>query len=248
MATITIMSMAILTTDGASETDSLYRLMAWLGPSYPVGAYSYSHGLEAAVEDGLVRDASDLAAYVGDVLAYGGGWIDCVLLAHAHDAVSAGDDARLIAVAELASVFRASHETALECHQQGDAFARVTRAAWAGETAQRLYDVLAAALPGGGLAYPIAVAVAAASDGVAQAVTLTAFAHAVAANLVSAGVRLVPLGQTDGQRALAALAPVAAAVAARARRTALDDLGASSPMLEFCSIRHETQYTRLFRS
>ena len=100
----------------------------------------------------------------------------------------------------------------------------------------------------GPLAYPIAVGVAAAGHGIAVEPALAAFLQAVAANLVSAGVRLIPLGQTDGQRVLAALEPVIAATAARALACPLDEAGSAAFRADLASMRHETQYTRLFRS
>ena len=77
---------------------------------------------------------------------------------------------------------------------------------------------------------------------------LNAYLHAVTANLISAGVRLIPLGQTEGQRVLAALEPVAAATAQRALATSLDDVGGAAFRADIASMQHETQYTRLFRT
>ena len=98
------------------------------------------------------------------------------------------------------------------------------------------------------VAYPVAVGVAAAGHGIAARSALNAYLHAVIANFVSAGVRLIPLGQTDGQRLLAALEPIVAATAARALTTKLDDVGSAAFRADIASMRHETQYTRLFRS
>ena len=98
------------------------------------------------------------------------------------------------------------------------------------------------------MAYPVAVAITAAGHGVPLAPALHGFLHAGAANLISAGVRLIPLGQTDGQRVLAALEPVLAATAEQAMATTLDDIGSAAFRADLASMRHETQYTRLFRS
>lgn len=221
---------------------ALYQLLAWNSASYPTGAFSYSHGLEWAVESGAVREVTGLVDYVDAVLARGGGWVDAVLFAHAHR--SAHDAAALDAIAELASAFRGSSETALESRQQGAAFLQVTRRAWP----QPLMDAYAERNPGRPLAHCVAVALASAAHGLALAQALHAYLHATAANLVSAGLRLVPLGQTDGQIAIASLAPRVAAVARRALTTSLDELGTAAPGVELCSLHHETQYTRLFRS
>jgi urease accessory protein len=228
MATIT----TIMTT--TTSIEALYRLLAWTSPAYPTGAFSYSHGIEFAVEDGLVRDRASLAAWIGHILRHGAGWVDAVLFARAYEA----NDATLREIAELAMAWRGTAETALESTQQGTAFLTITRNAWP--------DARLDALGDGPVALPIAYAVTARS--VPRDAALTAFLHGVAANLVSAGVRLVPLGQTDGQRAIADLAPVVAEVAARAAECPLARLGSAAPMVDWTSMRHETQYTRLFRS
>jgi len=225
------------------EAGALYRLMAWLSPSYPVGAFSYSGGIEWAVEAGDITDAETLKRWLLVVLADGGGFCDAVFFVHAHRAVEAGDAAALRAVAELAAAFAPSKERHLETTAQGRAFIAATRAAWPCAA----LDALAAAWDGP-VAYPVAVGVAAAGHGIALGSALNAYLHAVAANFVSAGVRLIPLGQTDGQRLLAALEPVVAATATRAAATRLEDVGGAAFRADIASMRHETQYTRLFRS
>ena len=134
-------------------------------------------------------------------------------------------------------------ERQLETTAQGRAFIDTTLAAWPCAALETLRCRLAKPV-----AYPVAVAVAAAGHGIAVAPALHAYLHAVTANLMSAGVRLVPLGQTDGQRVVAALAPVIADTATRALATPLDDVGAAVFRADIASMRHETQYTRLFRS
>jgi urease accessory protein len=222
---------------------SLYRLTAWLSPAFPVGAFSYSSGIEWAVEAGDIKDADSLKAWLGVMLAEGGGLSDAVLFAHAHRATRAADDKGLHAIAELAAVFAPSKERHLETTAQGNAFVEAARAAWPCAAIDRLkknWD--------GPVAYPVAVAVAAAGHGIALEPALAAYLQAIAANWVSAGVRLIPLGQSDGQRVLAALEPAVAATAQRALRVKLDDIGSSAFRADLASARHETQYTRLFRS
>jgi urease accessory protein len=221
----------------------LYRLMTWLSPAYPVGAYSYSSGIEWAVEAGDIKDAETLKAWLAVMLADGGGFCDAVLFAHAHRAVAGEDDGALSAVAELASAFAPSKERHLETTAQGAAFVETTRAAWPCAALDKLKQVW-----DGLVAYPVAVAVAAGGHAIALEPSLAAYVQALAANWVSAGVRLIPLGQTDGQRVLAALEPVIAATAARALATSLDDIGSAAFRADLASARHETQYTRLFRS
>jgi urease accessory protein len=222
---------------------ALYRLQAWLSPSYPVGAFSFSSGLEWAVEAGDVTNAASLERWIAAILADGGGFCDAVFFVHAYRAIEAGDDNALAAVAELAAAFAPSKERHLETTAQGSAFLAATRAAWPCAALNRLV----AAWPGA-CAYPVAVGSATAGHAIPLAPALAAYLHALAANLISAGVRLIPLGQTDGQRVLAALEPVIAAVAACALATPLDEVGSAAFRADLASLRHETQYTRLFRS
>jgi urease accessory protein len=228
-----------MTENGAA----LYRLMAWLSPAYPVGAFSYSSGIEWAVESGDVKDAATLQSWLCMMIAEGGGFCDAVFFAHAHRAITENHDSTLRDVAELAAAFAPSKERHLETTAQGAAFIQATRAAWPCSALDRL-----AAVWDGAVAYPVAVALAAAGHGVMLEPALSAYLHAVTANLISAGVRLIPLGQTDGQRLLAAFEPIVAATAARALATPLDEVGGAAFRADIATMRHETQYTRLFRS
>ncbi len=223
--------------------EALYRLMAWLSPSYPVGAFSYSSGIEWAVEAGDIADAVALQRWLTTVIGEGGGFCDAVFFAHAHRAAADGDDEALHAVTELAAAFAPSKERHLETTAQGNAFIEATQAAWPCAALDRLQAVWA-----GPVAYPVAVGVAAGGHGIALEPALHAYLHAVTANLISAGVRLVPLGQTDGQRVLAALEPLVLATAQRALTTSLDQVGSAAFRADLASLLHETQYTRLFRS
>jgi urease accessory protein len=232
--------------DGADvhlDIAALYRLMAWLSPSYPVGGFAYSGGIEWAVEAGDITDSDTLCSWLEVVLAEGGGFWDGVLFVHAHRAAAAQDDCALRQAAELAAALAPSKERFLETTAQGLAFAETTRVVWpcpALDRLQKIWD--------GPLAYPVAVGVSAAGHGIPAAPSLAAFLQAIAANLVSAGVRLVPLGQTDGQRILAALEPIVAGTSERALNCALDEVGTAAFRADLASMRHETQYTRLFRS
>jgi len=222
---------------------ALYRLMAWLSPAYPVGAFSYSSGIEWAVETGDIKDAESLKRWLTVVIGEGGGFCDGVFFVHAHAAIVAEHDKALHEVAELAAAFAPSKERHLETTAQGRAFFEATKAAWPCAALDRL-----AAAWDGDLAYPVAVGVAAAGHGIAVEAALHAYLHAITANLISAGVRLVPLGQTDGLRILAALESVVATTAQRALTTKLDDVSSTALRADLASLHHETQYTRLFRS
>ncbi len=228
-----------------AETDhaALYRLLTWLSPSFPVGGFSYSSGIEWAVEAGDTKDAASLQDWLAAVLTDGSGFCDSVVLVHAHRAVEAGDYSLLRDIAELAAAFVPSRERQLETSAQGRAFIEIARAAW---DCEGLDPAVAAC--DGAIVYPIAVAIASAAHAIPLAPSLQAFLHALVSNWISAGARLIPLGQTDSQRVLAALEPVVAATATRAMAATLDDLGSATFRADLASMRHETQYTRLFRS
>ncbi|HZB93503.1 MAG TPA: urease accessory UreF family protein [Stellaceae bacterium] len=232
----------IMTTRMTTES-ALYRLMTWLSPSYPLGAFSYSHGLEYAVEAGLMAGRDALFEFVATAVSAGAGRSDGALLAAAWRAAAAGDGVALDEVAELAFAWRGTAETALESRAQGAAFLATTRAAWPHPRLDAL-----ALRHRGELALPVAVGAAAAAHEVPLAPALTAYLHCFAGGLVSAGVRLIPLGQSDGQRVIAALEGVIAATAEAVLATPLDEIGTAAFVIERCSMRHETQYTRLFRS
>jgi urease accessory protein len=227
----------------AGEGAALYRLMTWLSPAFPVGAFSYSSGIEWAVEAGDVTDAATLRGWLSSMLADGSGFCDGVFLAHAHRAAARGDDGSLREVGELAAAFVPSRERHLETTSQGRAFIEIARMAWNCDGLPRLLDVC-----GGAIAYPVAVGIVSAAHGVPLAATMHGFLHAVVSNWISAGARLVPLGQTDSQRVLSALEPVVVATGKRALQAALDDAGSATFRADLAGMRHETQYTRLFRS
>jgi len=229
-----------MTDDGAA---ALYRLMTWLSPAFPVGAFSYSSGIEWAVEAGDITDAASLRGWLAAMLADGSGFCDGVFLAQTHKAASEGEDVTLREVAELAAAFVPSRERQLETSTQGRAFIDIARAAWAHDGMDQLI-----AACGRAIVYPVAVGLVSAAHEIPLAPVMHAFLHALVSNWISAGARLVPLGQTDSQRILAALEPVVVATARRALEGSIDDLGSATFRADLASLRHETQYTRLFRS
>ena len=229
--------------NSAPDNGALYRLMAWLSPAYPVGAFSYSSGIEWAVEVGEISNAETLKSWITATLGEGGGFSDAILFVHAHGAAAKGDSTALCTIAELAAAFAPSKERHLETTAQGKAFVDATRAAWPCEAMESFVANWT-----GLIAYPVAVAIACGGHGIALSQALSAYLHAVAANPISAGVRLIPLGQTDGLRVLAGLESVIAAVADRALKTPLEEIGGATLRADIASMKHETQYTRLFRS
>jgi urease accessory protein len=225
------------------EAAALYRLMTWLSPSFPVGAFSYSCGIEWAVEAGDIGDAASLRDWLASLLADGAGFCDGVFLAHAHRAASSCDDTALAGVAELAAALVPSRERQLETSAQGRAFIEIARAAWNCDGLEQMICRC-----GGAIVYPVAVGLVSAAHAIPLAPTMHAFLHALTSNWISAGARLVPLGQTDSQRVLALLEPVVVSTAKRALDASLGDLGSATFRADLASMRHETQYTRLFRS
>ncbi len=215
-------------------------LFAWLSPGFPVGAYAYSHGLEWAAEDGDVTDEASLLAWLTDTLTHGAGRNDAILLAHAHRSLH--DRAALAAVNELALALAPSQELRLETAQQGRSFLDAALAAWPHPDLAKAADGITE------IAYPIALGLAASAHGVPLAATLPAFVLAFAQNLVSAAIRSAPIGQTAGMRTITALTPLVQAIADEAETLTLDDIGSATFRADLGSFRHETQYTRLFRS
>lgn len=217
-------------------------LLAWLSPAYPVGAYAYSHGLEWAVEAKDVTDRQTLVDWITDILRHGSGRNDAILFANAwRDARGGGT--KLGELAELAIALAPSRERRLEMQQQGAAFLAATRAAWPHAD----IDCFAQAA-GENSSYCIAFAVAAAAHGLDLRPALDSFLSAFASNLVSGAVRMSVLGQTEGQMAIAELSAIAREVADAAEHSSLDDLGGSAFRSDIAAMRHETQYSRLFRS
>ncbi len=236
---MTVPGITIMTEPDRPE--ALLRLMTWLSPSFPVGAFSYSHGLEWAVESGVIKDRIQLTDWISGLLRNGGGWSDAVLFSHAFDAAGAGDVERVAEIAEVAEALAPSRERHLETMAQGAAFMKAS-AAWPDPLSDGVSNATVS------VAYPIAVAMKAAVHGVGKREALMAYLHGFAANLVSAAVRLVPLGQSDGVWAQAQLETVIIAVTDRAGQASMDDIGGTGLASDIAAMKHETQYTRLFRS
>ncbi len=221
----------------------LYRLMTWLSPAYPVGAFAYSSGIEWAVGAGDIADAAALRRWIEAMLAEGAGFSDGILFAQTHRAIADGSAARVIEIAELAAALSPTRERYLETTTLGRTFAEVTGAAWPCAALDELKTIWV-----GPLAYPVAVGAVCAGNGILLAASLHAFLTALGSNWISAGVRLIPLGHTDGQRLLHALEPSVVTTAQRALAGTLEDCASATFRADIASARHESQYTRLFRS
>jgi urease accessory protein len=222
------------------------RLQSWLSPAFPTGSYSYSHGLEWAVEAGYIKDRKSLVDWLEADLCYGSVRNEAIFFSEAWHSARDDDRGKLFEIAELAAAYRGTSEFALESSQQASACRATLGQVWP----NRLLDSLSQSLSERGIPLVLAVVlgVRLAREGIPVSLALPAFLQTYIANLVTAGVRLIPLGQTDGQLAIAALEEAVLAASAQARNATIDDLGSSAFMVDLASMAHETQYTRLFRS
>ena len=226
------------TTVTITTTSTLLRLLTWLSPAFPTGAFAYSHGLEWAIEQTTVRNVESLVEWIVDLLAFGSGWSDAVLFRHAW---GAADLAALRHLGDVGLALAPSRERYEETSAQGTAFIR----------AISVWDVLPPDMiadPQRPWPLPVVVATALRSTTLDEESALMASLYGFVSNLVSAAVRLVPLGQTDGLRALAALEAPTMTVITRSIGATLDELGGVCMASDLASMLHETQATRLFRT
>lgn len=203
-------------------------LTQWLSPSYPLGSFAYSHGLETAIAQGWVTDAASLEDWLTEILVAGSGRSDAILLYAAYHA----DDLSLIDATGRA--FSSSAERLRESLHQGAAFTRTTGAILG-------YN-------GPDLLFPVALGVAAARHNISATLSAAMYLHAFASNIIMACVRLVPLGQTEGQHILNAVTPLCEKIAQQAANATLDDLSSTTFMSDIAAMRHETLQPRLFQS
>jgi len=225
---------------------SFLRLQSWLSPAFPIGAYSYSHGLEWAVEEGCVHDRASLVDWLTADLRYGSGRNEAIFFSEAWSSAMDSNRVKLLEIAELAATFRGTSEFALESSQQASACTAILSQVWPDPLLDWLTETLAnRRIP---LCLAVVLGICSAKQGIPMILALPAFLQSYIANLATAGVRLVPLGQTDGQLAIAALEDAVLATSADAANATTSDLGSAGFMVDVASMAHETQYTRLFRS
>ncbi len=213
------------------DSADILTLAQWLSPAYPVGAFSYSHGLEAAIEDETVADPESLFIWVAEVLQHGSGQADALLLAATFRCENSDEVTEIDAIC---SAFAPARERLLETSLQGAAFAQTTAAIWG-------FDLPA-------LCHPVAVGRAARLAGLPLELTAAMYLQAFSSNIVSAGIRLVPLGQTDGQRQIRRLAPLCEEIADATQHGDLGQLSSTAFLADIAAMRHETQHTRIFRT
>lgn len=221
----------------------LTKLQTWFSPSFPVGAFSYSHGLEWVVETGEIKDVNSLVDWVEGVMRYGSGRADAILLCAAWRATKTLAWSELREIADLAAALQPTSERRLESLGQGTAFHTAIMAAWPNTVLEQFRK----ACPDE-LAVPVAVGAAGAAHDLPLNALLIAFLQGFCANLISAGVRLIPLGQSDGLRVTSRLEPVVADISQQAMNCGIEDIGSSTILTDIASMCHELQYTRLFRS
>ncbi|MEK7436000.1 MAG: urease accessory UreF family protein [Pseudomonadota bacterium] len=222
---------------------ALARLLQLASPTLPVGAYSYSQGLEAAVEAGVVRDAASAQAWIGDVLAYAVARLEAPVWWRLHAAWSAGD---MEGVARWNDIFRSTRESAelrAEALQMGYSLQRLLL-----EIGEFDEHSLAQLRDIANITFPAAFAFAVVKWEIPARSALIAYLWAWLENQVMAALKSVPLGQTEGQRLLLALSAQLPVIADSACALGDEDLCNYTPGFAILCSRHETQYSRLFRS
>ena len=225
---------------------ALLRQQSWLSPAFPIGSYSYSHGIEWAVDAEYIHDRQSLVDWLEADLCYGSGRNEAIFLIEAWRSAREDNCGKLLEIAELAAASRGTSEFALETSQQAASCLATLRRVWPDSLLETLSELLSALRISPVLS--VVLGVRAAKQDIPATLALPAFLQSYLANLITAGVRLVPLGQTDGQLAIAELEPAVLAVAAQAQQATIHDLGSVGFMVDLASALHETQYTRLFRS
>jgi urease accessory protein len=212
-----------------SGVSGLMTLVQWLSPAFPTGGFAYSHGMEQVISDGGIRSGADLEAWLADVLRFGAGKQDAILLSAALEPGADWD-----ALAELCVALQPSAERLREVAEQGAAFARTVAALTGAAVVER--------------PLPVAVGVAARGLGLDKREVVALYLHAFASNLVSAAVRFVPLGQNDGQAALARLHPLIARLAEEAVAASVDEIGSAALGADLAALRHEGMDVRIFKT
>jgi urease accessory protein len=225
---------------------ALLRLQGWLSPELPIVAYSHSHGIERAVQAGDIHDCRTLIDWLAADLRFGSGRNEAILFAGAWRCVLRDDRARLCELAQLAAALRSTAELAVESSRQAEACLATVRRVWPDALLDWLADMLREReiRP----ALPIVLAARAARERIPLGVVLSGYLQSYAANLVTAGVRLIPLGQTEGQLAIAALERTVLAATTEALQASIDDVGSCAFRVDPACTAQETQSTRLFRS
>ena len=211
----------------ADNKRDMMILQAWFSPAFPTGAFSYSHGVETAIQDGLITDGQSLQSWIATLLRHGSGRTDLLFIKAAYEGEQ---EANALCLALCASKERLQETTEL-----GQAFSRVANTSYQAD------------LPDG-LAYPVAVGLAARAEDLDLTLTLQGYLQAFAANLISVGVRAIPIGQQAGQHCLVGLYPVIEEVSEDAAEASLDEVGSAALLSDVMAMKHETSSPRIYRT
>ncbi len=211
----------------ADKKRDIMVLQSWFSPAFPIGAFSYSHGLETAIQDGLITDEVSLQSWISTLLLYGSGRNDGIFIKETYKGAE-GTNALCLALC-------ASKERWQETVELGQAFGRVVNTSYQTD------------LPDG-LAYPVAVGLAAQTMGLDLTLTLQAYLQAFATNLISVGVRAIPIGQQAGQLCLVRLFPVVEEVIRQVAEASLNQVGGAALLSDLISIKHEHSIPRIYRT
>ena len=202
-------------------------LQAWFSPAFPTGAFSYSHGMESAIHDGLITDAESLKNWIAFLLSHGSGRNDGLFLKAAYEGVAEAN--------ALCLALCSSKERFCETTELGQAFIRVVKASYG----VKLPDQAA---------YPIAVGKAAQEFNLDLTLTIQSYLQAFASNLISVGIRTIPIGQQAGQACLVQLYPVIEKITKKIKIATLDELGSATFVSDLMAIKHEKSAPRIYRT
>ena len=210
-----------------SVYQDMMTLQTWFSPAFPTGAFSYSHGMESAIQDNLVKDVGSLKSWIDSLLCHGSGRSDGIFLKAAYEGVNEANG--------LCLALCGSKERLRETMELGQAFSRVVRAS---------YDVK---LPDR-TAYPVAIGMTAQQIGLDLTLTLQSYLQAFASNLISVGVRTIPIGQQAGQDCLIGLYPVIQNMARQIKSESLDEVGTATFVSDLMAMKHEKSVPRIYRT
>lgn len=223
------------------------RLQNWFSPAFPIGSFSYSHSLEMVIDNGVITELDDLVQWIEDTLEFGSARTDAILFAEAWHSVSdVFDESRFVEVTEIGAAMRNTSELALESTAQGASFISIISSLTIGVK----IEAVKATLENSGIrpAIPIVSGATCAAHNLPLEPSLIAYLNSFCAMLIAAATKLIPLGQTDAQRATLSVEKAVLATARRALKLKLEDIGGATAMTDIYSMRHETQYSRMFRS
>ena len=214
---------------------SLLRLMTLFSPVFPVGGFTYSHGLEQAVHENFITNAEDLFNWLDDLAIHGSLHNDAILISEAWRYTN--QDQNISSLIEIANTIAASKERSMEIDLQGAAFCKAIA-----ETgfSKKIYNKT--------MPYPIAVGVLGYQMEIELQSVLTAYLHAFISNLVQTAIRLVPLGQSDGVKTMARMEERVLSLIVQNDKLTIDQLGSCCLLSDIMAMRHETLYSRIFRS